>query len=860
MTRQQFTITGIVQGVGFRPFVFRLATELDLSGWVRNTPAGVELELQGRAEQLASFRHRLQAELPPLAAISSLETCDLPASDTETGFVILPSSDGSVEAQIAPDSALCADCLRELTDPADRRYHHPFITCTNCGPRWTIVTGIPYDRPLTTMAAFPLCPACEAEYCNPLDRRFHAQPIACPECGPQLKLIESSLIPASTGRGIGADLNKNTGFMPPHPAGEGWGGGVLASETSISCRQHHPPHPNLPPPGEGTKSVKLARIPGWGEELVCGDAALLYAINLLQQGLIVAVKGLGGYHLAVDAGNDSAVARLRERKKRDEKPFAVMVPDLAAARQLACLTELEERLLAGPEAPIVIVRRRYSGGMLPNLTTDSGHVPGISRLVAPGSNWIGLMLAYTPLHQLLIQGQGSGGKGQENSFDSTLAPCPLPLILVMTSANASDEPMIADDEEAERKLCGIADAILSHNRAIQVRTDDSVVRVFEGKPLFYRRSRGYVPRPVQLAFDAGSILAVGAELKNTVCLTRGNQAFLSQHIGDLQNEATYRTFQQTIAHLAQIMEIKPKLVACDQHPDYLSTRFAEETGLPLVRVQHHHAHLAACMAENGLAGEVIGVIFDGTGLGDDGTVWGGEFLTGGYQEVQRRGHLRQVRLLGGDRAARQPWRMVLAWLYDRLGEQVWSLPVLPQRAVDEQKLLIAMLERGINSPLTSSIGRLFDAAALLTGAASYNRFDGQAGMALESLAETASRVATLPKVTVQASANGMLQLDVTDLLLGLWDGDGTPAERALGFHSALAAAVGATVGRIKELTGLNRVVLSGGVFQNRLLTELVYTSLTARGFEVFSHRLVPPNDGGIALGQAAVAAHAGQRG
>jgi hydrogenase maturation protein HypF len=795
--RRRYLINGIVQGVGFRPFVFRLATELDLSGWVRNTPAGVELELQGRAEQLASFRHRLQAELPPLAAISSLETCDLPASDTETGFVILPSSDGRVEAQIAPDSALCADCLRELTDPADRRYHHPFITCTNCGPRWTIVTGIPYDRPLTTMAAFPLCPACEAEYCNPLDRRFHAQPIACPECGPQLKLIAFSPLRASL---------------------------------------------------------------RWGEELVCGDAALLYAINLLQQGLIVAVKGLGGYHLAVDAGNDEAVARLRERKKRDEKPFAVMVPDLAAARQLACLTELEERLLAGPEAPIVIVRRRYSGDMIPNRTTDSGHVPRISRLVAPGSNWIGLMLAYTPLHQLLFQGQGSGGKGQENSFDSTLAPCPLPLTLVMTSANASDEPMIADDEEAERKLCGIADAILSHNRAIQVRTDDSVVRVFEGKPLFYRRSRGYVPRPVQLAFDAGSILAVGAELKNTVCLTRGNQAFLSQHIGDLQNEATYRTFQQTIAHLAQIMEIKPKLVACDQHPDYLSTRFAEETGLPLVRVQHHHAHLAACMAENGLAGEVIGVIFDGTGQGDDGTVWGGEFLTGGYQEVQRRGHLRQVRLPGGDRAARESWRMVLAWLYDRLGEQVWSLPVLPQRAVDEQKLLIAMLKRGVNSPLTSSIGRLFDAAALLTGAASCNHFDGQAGMALESLAETASRVATLPKVTVQARANGMLQLDVTDLLLGLWDGDGTPAERALGFHSALAAAVGATVGRIKELTGLNRVVLSGGVFQNRLLTELVYTSLTARGFEVFSHRLVPPNDGGIALGQAAVAAHAGQRG
>ena len=743
MIRRHFTITGIVQGVGFRPLVFRLAAELGLTGWVRNTPAGVELELQGREEQLAGFICRLQAELPPLAAISSLESCDLPASDNETGFVILPSSDGRREAQIAPDSALCADCLRELVDPAGRRYRHPFITCTNCGPRWTIVTGIPYDRPLTTMAGFPLCPACEAEYCNPLDRRFHAQPIACPDCGPRLSLI------------------------PQH------------------------------------------------------DDPLGQAIALLQQGKIVAVKGLGGYHLAVDAANNEAVARLRQRKQRDEKPFAVMVPDLATARQLAELSGLEERLLAGAEAPVVIVRRR----------ADSP----VTMLVAPGSQWIGLMLAYTPLHQLLFA-------------DSDLKA------LVMTSANASDEPMIAADQDAQEKLSKIADAVLTHNRAIQVRTDDSVLRIFQGRPLFYRRSRGYVPRPVLLPFECGTILAVGAELKNTVCLTRGKQAFLSQHIGDLKNEATLDTFRQTISHLRTIMEIRPELVACDQHPDYLSTRYAEELGLSLVRVQHHHAHMASCMAENGLEGDLIGVIFDGTGLGDDGTVWGGEFLVGGYEAVQRAGHLKQVRLPGGDAAAREPWRMAAAWLYGTLGEAVWQLPGMPVLADIERQLLQAMLGRGINAPFTSSAGRLFDAAAFLAGAATRNSFDGQVGMALEALAETVTAAELLPW---HLQPGLPFQLDPAPMLLALVErisAGEAAAGLAWAFHASLAAAVTDACALARAATGFTRVVLSGGVFQNRLLSELVYTYLLKQGFEVFTHRLVPPNDGGIALGQAAIAA------
>jgi hydrogenase maturation protein HypF len=763
MIRQQFIIAGIVQGVGFRPFVFRLATELGLTGWVRNTPAGVELELQGGEEQLAAFSCRLQSELPPLAVINSLDSSDIPIIGEETGFVILASSDGRREPQIAPDSALCADCLRELSDPVDRRYRYPFITCTNCGPRWTIVTGVPYDRPLTTMAGFPLCPKCEEEYRNPLDRRFHAQPIACPDCGPQLSLI------------------------PTH----------------------------VDPLGQ--------------------------AITLLQQGKIVAVKGLGGYHLAVDACNNEAVARLRQRKQRDEKPFAVMVPDLATARQLAELSELEERLLAGAEAPVVIVRSR----------ADSP----VSGLVAPGSCWIGLMLAYTPLHQLLFKGPGARGQGPEEK-NFLLAPCPLPLapVLVMTSANASDEPMIADDLEAQGKLSEIADAILTHNRPIQVRTDDSVLRVFQGRPLFYRRSRGYVPRPVLLPFESGTILAVGAELKNTVCLTRGNQAFLSQHIGDLKNEATLDTFRQTINHLGSIMEIRPERVVCDQHPDYLSSRYAEELGLPLISVQHHHAHLASCMAENGLDGDLIGVIFDGTGLGDDGTIWGGEFLVGGYSAVQRAGHLKQVRLPGGDAAAREPWRMAASWLYSALGEAVWRLPGMPTLSVTERQLLQVMLERGIHAPLTSSAGRLFDTVAFLTGAATRNSFDGQAGMALEALAETATATDLL---TYQLQPGRPFQLDPVPMLLGLLQRlqAGEPvASLAWVFHASLAMAVVDGCALIRKETGLDRVALSGGVFQNRLLTELVYTFLAKSHFSVFIHRLVPPNDGGICLGQAAIAA------
>jgi len=736
-----------VQGVGFRPLCFRLATELGLNGWVRNSPAGVELELQGAADTLDAFCRRLQAELPPLAVVTRFEQHDLPGLSAASGFVILPSSDGGTEVQIAPDTALCPDCRRELFDPGDRRFQHPFITCTNCGPRYTIVTGIPYDRPLTTMAGFPLCPACQAEYDNPADRRFHAQPIACPDCGPRLSLI-----------------------------------------------------PDDPQP--------LSR-----------------AAALLQQGLIVALKGLGGFHLAVDAANNEAVARLRQRKRRDEKPFAVMVPDLATARMLAKLSPLEERLLSGPEGPIVIVRRRAGCA--------------VSPLVAPGSGWIGLLLAYTPLHQLLFA---------ESK----------PAALVMTSANQPDQPMLSDDKQALVVLTDIVDAVLTHDRPIQTRTDDSVLRVFQGQPLFYRRSRGYVPRPVSLCFDAGQLLAVGAELKNTVCLSRGDQAFFSQHIGDLKNEQTFDGFRQTIDQLQAILQLRPTMVVCDQHPDYLSSRYAQGCGLPLLTVQHHHAHMAACMAEHGLDGELIGVIFDGTGLGDDGSVWGGEFLVGGYTGVRRAGHLKPVRLPGGDLAAREPWRMVAAWLYEQLGEAVWRLPGMALLTASEQQVLQAMLSRGVSAPLTSSVGRLFDAAALVVGAADRNNFDGQAAMALEALAEQAADAAPVPGIDLCDHGDVPFQLDAARLLLALSDGcrmGVSAAELALGFHRAVADAVLAGCSRLRDSADLERVVLSGGVFQNRLLSEMVYTCLAQAGFAVFTHRLTPPNDGGIALGQLAVAAH-----
>jgi hydrogenase maturation protein HypF len=793
--RRRHTIQGIVQGVGFRPFVYRLAHELDLTGWVRNTPPGVEIEIQGSPELLGVFEESVRNRLPPLALITSHTCSDIPVCDDDS-FTILKSGAGAADIQIAPDAALCPDCLKELFDPADRRFRYPFITCTNCGPRYSIITGIPYDRPNTTMAGFPLCPDCLHEYHDPLDRRFHAQPIACHACGPQVKLVES-----------------------PLPASPRWG------EDFFS----------------------LPRRGGVGK----GEEAILQAIQLLQSGAILAIKGIGGFHLAVDACNDVAVRRLRERKKRDEKPFALMAANLEAARELAEMTGMEERLLCSPEAPIIIARKR-SGTPL-------------SDLIAPSNGWLGLMLPYAPLHHLLFAGSGIRDQGSEKTADfSPFAVHPSPFTLhpsfkalVMTSGNVSDEPVAFEDDEALQRLGGIADFFLLHDRPIHIRSDDSVLRVFQGKPLFYRRTRGYAPRAVTLPFAVQPLLAAGAELKSAVCLASGNRAVLSQHIGDLKNSSTFDAYGHTVTHLSAILEIKPETAVCDLHPDYFSSCFAAESGLPLIRVQHHHAHLASSMAENGLDGDVIGVIFDGTGYGPDGTVWGGEFLVGGYDTCRRAGHFRTVPLPGGDAAVREPWRMAMAWLYQSLGEAAFTTdhPVARFLPEGERPLFAQMLRRGINSPLTSSCGRLFDAVAALLNLRQIVSYDGQGAIELEALAEDGDNggeytynIVFHDDAPLQLDFSPMFPEILSDIAAGI-----RSADIALCFHRTVASAAKEVCLHIADSTGLDRVVLSGGVFQNRLLSEMIYTALTGKGLNVFTHRLVPPNDGGIALGQAAIA-------
>jgi hydrogenase maturation protein HypF len=731
-----------------------MAHERDLTGWVRNTSAGVELEVQGSKEQLNAFDAALNNSLPPLASITAHTCSEIPVAEEDT-FKILPSGEGIADVRISPDSAVCKDCLQEMLNPTDRRYRYPFITCTNCGPRYSIITGIPYDRPKTTMSGFPLCPDCLKEYNDPMDRRFHAQPIACHNCGPQVSLLNSS-----------------------------------------------------------------------GEFIAEKDAAVVKAIILLRQGSILAVKGIGGYHLAVDACNLSAVKTLRERKKRDEKPFAVMTANLESARELALMNKMEERLLTSSEAPIVIVRKRRDCSLSP--------------LVAPANGWIGLMLPYAPLQHLL--------------FERTEIKA-----LVMTSGNISDEPVAYEDDDALTQLSGIADYFLCHNRPIHIRSDDSVMRVFQEQPLFYRRARGFAPRAVKLPFAVQPILATGAELKSAVCLANSDQAFLSQHIGDLKNESTNDSFCHTVKHFTEIFQTEPELIACDLHPDYHSSLFAEKSHLPIVRVQHHHAHIASCMAENGLTGDVIGIIYDGTGYGPDGTIWGGEILVGGYESYIRAAHLRPVALPGGDAAVREPWRMAMSYLYQATGEAAFSTdtPAARQLSGTVQEVFSSMLRRGINSPLTTSCGRLFDAVAALLNIRLKVSYDGQAAIELEALAETAddSDVAGYTYTVLSKNA-APFQLDFSPMFIEILNdiSRGIPAAViALRFHFTVAAATSEVCVKISQTSGLNRVVLSGGVFQNRLLSEMIYNALVEKGLKVFTHRLVSPNDGGIALGQVAIA-------
>ncbi|BCR05713.1 carbamoyltransferase HypF [Desulfuromonas versatilis] len=749
MQRKRIIIEGIVQGVGFRPFVYQAARRAGVCGWVLNDSRGVTIEAEGEGGRLEAFLRALREELPPLASISRLEWSDIPVVG-EGAFVIRQSQSlATRSAQVSPDTFVCDDCLAELFEPADRRFRYPFINCTNCGPRYTIVTGIPYDRPQTTMADFPMCERCRAEYDDPASRRFHAQPNACPDCGPALTLLDSR-----------------------------------------------------------------------GEPVSVADP-LASSVELLRAGRILAVKGLGGYHLAADACNDAALAELRRRKVRDEKPFALMSFDESRVERYALFDETERRLLRGVERPIVLLRQKPGGP--------------ISPLVAPRNRYFGVMLPYTPLHYLLL----------EQGF----------LALVMTSANLSDEPIAFQDAEARERLGAIADYFLVHNRRIHTRTDDSIARVMGGKALLLRRSRGYVPRGVFLPESQPSVLALGAELKNTVCLTQENRAYLSQHVGDLKNQQVYGSFQGTIAHLREILQLEPAVVAHDLHPDYLSSRYAEQLeGVTRVAVQHHHAHLASCLAENGVRGEAIGVIFDGIGYGTDGRIWGGEFLVGGFAGYRRAGHFRYVPMPGGDAATREPFRMALAYLHQAFGRDLPDLELVRQTPERDLKLLLQMIEKGINSPLTSSCGRLFDAVAALAEVRRTVSYEGQAALELEMAIEGKGEAEAYPVRVVEEE--GMLIFDQAGLIRALCADLQAGASTSLvsaRFHRGLAALILDVCRRLRQQTGLQDVALSGGVFQNRFLTEASLALLEADGFTVHTHSLVPPNDGGLALGQAVIA-------
>ncbi|WP_457029706.1 carbamoyltransferase HypF [Kitasatospora sp. P5_F3] len=763
--RRRVTVRGVVQGVGFRPFLYTMATGLGLAGHVTNTGEGVVAEVEGEPSAVGLFCDRIAAEAPPLAVVESIDHRQVPAVGAG-GFTILTSrQEARNRTLVSPDMATCADCLAELADPADRRHRHPFITCTHCGPRFTIVTGLPYDRAHTTMACFPMCPDCSREYADPADRRFHAQPIACPSCGPRLRLLVAQ----------------------PEPG-------------------------RSPRPDSAVDPVAEAR-------------------RLLADGSILAVKGLGGYHLACDATDVDAVARLRHRKGRGDKPFALMARDIADVEQLVHLSPEERTLLTGRVRPIVLLRRR----------------PGADALeaVAPRSPDLGVMLPYTPLHHLLLGLPGDP---------------PGPRLLVMTSGNLSGEPIVTDDAEALDRLASLADAWLTHDRPIQVPCDDSVVRVCEGEQLTLRRSRGYVPLPVALPLPVRAALAVGGDLKNTFGLAEGRRAWLSAHIGDMDDLATQQAFGSAERQLEAITGVRPELLAADRHPRYRSAQWAQRhaDGRPLLRVQHHHAHIAAAMAEHGLDGShrVIGVAFDGTGYGDDGAVWGGEFLLADYDGYHRFGHLAEVQLPGGDATVRRPYRMALAHLraagIDWAEDLACTVACPPQ----ERRLLARQLELGLNCVPTSSMGRLFDAVSSLVGVCHLAGYEAQAAIELEAAALTATEQTgayafllggTGP--TLAADPAPVLAAAVADVRAGV-----PPGVVAARFHASVAGLVRRACRLARERYGLDTVALTGGVFANSLLSSACASTLRADGFTVLRHRQIPPNDGGLALGQLMVAA------
>lgn len=758
--------------MGFRPFVYRLAQRLSLAGFVCNTPDSVLIEAEGSEPAISGFLQELTSNPPPLAEIAGIVSTDLHLQG-ESEFGIRESLELDFDAVLVPpDVATCVDCQRDFKDPANRRFGYPFTNCTNCGPRYSIIEDVPYDRPKTTMRQFRMCTHCQAEYDDPGNRRFHAQPNACPVCGPELMLVDPGGAPVE---------------VMPH--------GEASRPTSL-------------------RTIRKVR-------------------NLLREGKIVAIKGLGGFQLACDAENHEVVERLRTRKRRSDKPFALMAPDINSVERFCHVSDDDCKALQSPRHPIVILPRR-SGAT-------------ISPAVAPGNKTLGVMLPYTPLHTLLF-GEKDGDR-------------PDFMALVMTSGNLSEEPIVTSNNEALSQLSPVADALLLHNRQIHMRVDDSVVRIFRGRERVVRRSRGYVPAVIDLGAPLAEILACGPELKNTFCLTHGHHAIVSQHIGDLENYETICFFEETLANLKKLFRVEPRVIAYDLHPQYLSTQYAlEQRGLQKIGVQHHHAHIASCMAENGLNEKVIGVAFDGTGFGTDGQIWGGEFLIADFEMFERRAHLRYVPLAGGDAAIRQPWRSALSYLRETYGDKFPDDLPLWKDVPEKDRLLVGkMLERGINTVATSSCGRLFDAVASILGLRHEINFEGQAAIELEMAALDGAE-GVYP---FQMEFGDPWRIDVRPMIesivMELQQGE-TAGAIAARFHSTLAEIIAQVCRELRERERLNKVCLSGGTFQNTLLLECTLSALGEDGFEVYLHAKVPTNDGGISLGQAVIANAAIRRG
>jgi hydrogenase maturation protein HypF len=749
-------VRGVVQGVGFRPFIYRLATQHHLRGWVRNTSGNVEIEIEGKESEVYDFLNNLKTQAPLQARIEQIQVV-LSSPKGYIDFRIHESERQEGKYQlVSPDIATCQDCRQEVSDPSDRRFRYPFTNCTNCGPRFTIIEDIPYDRPKTTMREFKMCPQCEQEYRDPLDRRFHAQPNACSVCGPQLELSDAD-----------------------------------------------------------------------GKRVDCTDV-IKKASDLLRDGKIIAVRGLGGFQLACDATSRKAVDLLRQRKQRPAKPFAVMLATLIEARKHCTISAEEGRLLESPESPIVLVKWK---------TADSDIVPN----VAPNLDYLGVMLPYTPLHHLLLKEAG--------------------IPLVMTSGNRSEEPIAKDNDEALMRLKGIADYFILHNRGIYARYDDSVFMVEDGQPVALRRARGYAPYPVILPYNSKQILACGAELKNTFCLTRDNHAFLSQHIGDMENEETLEHFENTVELYKRLFRIEPEIIACDLHPEYLPSKYAQnlavEKKLPLVTVQHHQAHIVSCLVENKVEGPVIGVAFDGVGYGTDGAIWGGEFLTADWHGFRRAGQFEYVPMPGGAAAIKKPYRMALGYLYTLLGDV--ALPdTLSQKLNSTEAVIIKkQLQQKVNCPLTSSVGRLFDAVAAVAGVRQEIDYEAQAAIELEMLTPDSideNKLQVYPFCIEVES--GMRIIRLAELFQAVIEdvrNRVAVSKISAKLHNTVAKITVKMCQDIAQETGLRQVALSGGVFQNRLLLRLTRRQLEKAGFQVFTHHLVPTNDGGIALGQAVVA-------